>query len=82
MEDNDAHVVPAIEKSDLDQALSVNALGRDEVHLSVRWLLDVPHLVRPLDPSSSGLDRARVVSPRRVLFSSFWQFSPNVYSFV
>ena len=39
------HVVSAIEKSDLDQ-VAVNALARDEVHHSVRCLLDVPHLAR------------------------------------
>ena len=42
--------VSAIQKSDLDQVWAVNALDRDEVHFSVRWLLDVPHLARPSRP--------------------------------
>ena len=29
------------------QIYTVDALARDEVHLSVRWLLDVPYLARP-----------------------------------
>ena len=41
-----AHVVSAIEKSDLDLVLSLKALARDEVHHSVWCLLDVPHLAR------------------------------------
>ena len=61
-EDNVAcHFVPAIETSDLEQVWAVNALDRDEVYLSVLWLLGVPHL-------------ARVVSLRRVLFSFFCHF--------
>ena len=39
-------------------------------------------LLAPPDPASTGLDRARVVSLRRVLFSFSCHFFPNVYSYV
>ena len=48
----------------------------------MRWLLDVLHLACPPNPVSSGRDRARVVSLRRELFSFFWHFFPNVFSYV
>ena len=48
---------------------AVNALGRDEVHHLVRYLLDVP-LTLLVSPDAAGrrLHRARVVSLRGVLF--------------
>ena len=39
-------------------------------------------LLSPPDPTCSGRDRARVVSPRRVLFSLFCHFFLNVYWYV
>ena len=59
MEDNVAHVVPAIEKSGSaieksgsDQVLSRKRPKWDEVHLSVCWLCTCLTLLAPPDPAS------------------------------
>ena len=53
----------------------MNALDRDEVHLSVRGLLDVLHLGRSSRPCKYRLRPSPVVSLQRVLFSTFIIFT-------
>ena len=66
------HVVPAIEKSDLDQVLSrKRPSSRRGSPFGVVFARCASPFVSP-DSAGVGLGRARVVSLRRVLFSFFW----------
>ena len=51
---------------------AVNALDRDEVYLSVRWLLDVPRLARPSHPSSKPCSRRLPAAGAFFVFLAFF----------